>query len=102
MEAQCKKARSSVRAYHGDDDYDKALDHLSYFAGDRKELEAYLNYLQLRCRNLIGRDSHWRAVERLAEALLKRKAISGPTADRIIKNAVAEQFGTIAVSGTSP
>jgi hypothetical protein len=65
-------------------DGDVAIDLAYPITGGPEELSAYLDWLYFRTRNLLRVHHHWRAVERLAAALLERKKLSGREARRVI------------------
>ena len=68
-------------------DYHHAVDLLSYLCGGR-ELQAYVNLLSVRTEAMfVNVDVHWRAVEQLAEVLLREKTIGGRRARAIIQEA---------------
>ncbi len=77
----------SVRHYHGESDRAGAINILSYFTAEQRELEAWLKLLQIRTENLLSNPDIWRAVERLATALIERWTIPGGEATEIINRA---------------
>jgi hypothetical protein len=86
--AQRRFAPGSVRHYHAESDRIKAIDALSYFAADQRELEAWLKLLYIRTENMFANPNIWRATEVLATALMQRQTIGGKEAKEIIYEAV--------------
>jgi len=74
-----------VRHYHAESDRHSAIEVLSYVAGSPMEFEAWLKLLYIRTENLLSSPGTWRAVERLAAALVQRRAIPGKEAREIIE-----------------
>jgi hypothetical protein len=77
LEAQRRYRPSSVRNYHGSDDYQNAASIIEYFCGSPEELEPYLRLLHVRAKTLIQSPAIWESIERVAAALLERNRLSG-------------------------
>jgi hypothetical protein len=90
--AQRRHDPRSVRRYHAKSDRRAAISLLTYFATERKELEAWFNLLHIRTENLLSNPDIWRAVERLAVALIERRTILGKDATEIIILGFGEQL----------
>ena len=85
--AQRRYSPRSVRSYHSKSDREKAIDTLSYFVADSRELEAWLKLLHIRTENMFSNPDVWRAVERLAAELMQRGTICRKEATEIIRHA---------------
>jgi len=84
-EAQRRHKPSSVRRWHAKSDYCQAVNVLSNFAPDPRELQAYIRLLGIRVQLLFDAPKRWGCVEALATALLDRKSLSGQKAIDIIQ-----------------
>jgi hypothetical protein len=84
LEAQKKYSASSVRNYHAAADYSGALDLMSYFAPETKELQAYIRLLQLRARSLVEFPPHWAAIQAVASALMEKHTLSASEVTTVI------------------
>jgi hypothetical protein len=89
--AQRHYCPQSVRRYHTDSDHHNAIGVLINLAAGR-ELEAWLKLLYIRTENMLANQDVWRAVQRLAEALVQRKTIRGKEATEIIRAGFEERL----------
>jgi len=89
--AQRRYCPQSVRKYHAENDRHDAIDVMIHLA-EGKELEAWLRLLYIRTENMLANPDVWRAVQRLAEALVERKTISGKEATEIIRAGFFERL----------
>lgn len=69
----------------GRGDFDKAVDLVSFLAGDPDICGSYVELLRMRAVKLIR--SHWPAVEAVAQALLRERRLSGQAARAIALDA---------------
>lgn len=76
LEAQRKYRSRSVRNYHASQDYENAVDIISYICGSPEELEPYLRLLQARAKAILHLPMIWESIERVASALLEHKQLS--------------------------
>jgi hypothetical protein len=78
----------SFRRYHDDDDraYSEGL--AMRVTGSAKETEAYLEWLRIRTENMIRNPLHWRAVQTLADELIRRETLSGPQTKEVLLRAL--------------
>jgi len=83
--AQRRYSPRGMRSYHSESDQEKAIDTLSYFAADARELEAWLKLLHIRTENMFSNPDVWRAVVRLVGELTRRGTICGREATEIIR-----------------
>jgi hypothetical protein len=74
--AQRRFRASSVRRWHGSGDRRRALDLLSYFAPEKRELKAYCRWLQIRAENLIASHLVWADCCAVADALVERRHLT--------------------------
>jgi hypothetical protein len=88
--AQRRYKPRSMRSHHGHSDRDHAADLLSYFATSQEELQVWLKLLTIRTENMFAPARVWRAVEKLAAALMVKRAISGKEATEIISSALRD------------
>ena len=65
----------------------KVMDLSEYVCRSRRECEAYINWLFIRCESMLRSPANWHAVETLAEELLAKETISYRKAVEIIKAA---------------
>ncbi|MGP8173545.1 MAG: hypothetical protein ACLP7O_03240 [Terracidiphilus sp.] len=82
--AQQRYNPRSVKHYHGASDYSAAIDILTYFTYNQRELEAWLKSLHIRTEDMLFNPNAWRAVERLAAELMHTRTIRGKEATEII------------------
>jgi hypothetical protein len=75
--------RSRTNGPGGDEQ--ATLDTLLHLAGSDREIEAWYKLLNIRVEQMISDPLVWRAVERLAEALIQREKLSGREATEIIR-----------------
>lgn len=75
--AQRRFNRKGVRHYHGEDDRRLAIYLLERLVGSSEELEAYLNLIQIRVRNFVGNHVNWFFIDRVAQALIERRTLTG-------------------------
>jgi hypothetical protein len=71
--AQKRYRRTSWRRWHGGADHAVAADLALRVCGSGEIASAFLKWLDLRAKALV--EEHWPAIERLANALLKRGAL---------------------------
>ena len=83
--AQRKFSLVGFRRAHAEDDWQQAVDLLSYFVVSHEELEAYFRLLEIQTRNLLDLDFVWKSIANLATVLLERQTLSGAEANRIIQ-----------------
>lgn len=69
-------------------DNHQAIDSAEAIVSSHDELEAYINWLWLRTRNLLSLPVYWAAVQALAEELIICKEIKTRKARRIIAGAI--------------
>jgi len=74
----------TCRSLHGQEDFKEVLLYVGHLIREN-ETELFLKWMQVRTENHL-RD-HWKAVEVLAEELIRRREISGEEAERIIQDA---------------
>jgi hypothetical protein len=67
-------------------------DLLTRFTYDQKEIDAWVKLLRIRTQNLLSNPDVWRAVERLAAALIERRTIPGPEATEIMREGFYERL----------
>lgn len=70
--AQRRYSPQSVRKHHAESDRHEAVGVMIHLA-EGKELEAWLKLLYIRTENMLANPDVWRAVQRLAEHLLKKR-----------------------------
>lgn len=58
-------------------DFSTAVSLAARLMGDNEEIEAYLNWMRIRARNMLRNPRNWRLVEALATALLAEKPANG-------------------------
>ncbi|MEE9598126.1 MAG: hypothetical protein V3V96_15250, partial [Acidiferrobacterales bacterium] len=87
--AQRKFSLVGFRRAHAEDDWQQAVDLLSYFVVSHEELEAYFRLLEIQTRNLLGLDFIWKSITNLATVLLGCQTLSGAEANRIIQAPMA-------------
>jgi hypothetical protein len=85
-EAQRKFRPKSIRSYMARFDYSAAAEFLVSLYPDPKERNAASRYLVLRTRNLISGATHWRMIQDLAAALLKRRTLTGDEVSAIFES----------------
>ena len=85
MVAQRRHRPASVRSWHGSSDFQSAVNLLSPFTGNNREIEAYLRLLRIRAELTLERPGSWECVDALAAALLSRKFLSATEAVEIIQ-----------------
>jgi hypothetical protein len=73
------------RRAHAEDDWQQAVDLLSYFVVNHEELEAYFRLLEIQTRNLLDLDFIWKSITNLATVLQECQTLSGAEANRIIQ-----------------
>lgn len=83
--AQRKFSLVGFRRTHAEDDWQQAVDLLSYFVVTHEELEAYFRLLEIQTRNLLGLDFIWNSITNLATVLLQCQTLSGAEANHIIQ-----------------
>ncbi|MFQ5759553.1 MAG: hypothetical protein ACE5HM_01120 [Acidiferrobacterales bacterium] len=83
--AQRKFSLVGFRRAHAEDDWQQAVDLLSYFVVTHEELEAYFRLLEVQTRNLLDLDFIWKSITNLATVLLEYQTLSGAEANRIIQ-----------------
>ena len=72
-------------------DTSSVSDRITYIAAyDERVIDAYLKWLWQRTRVMLNWGPHWAGVKAVAEALLKRRHISGRLARTIIRNAIRQ------------
>jgi hypothetical protein len=57
-------------------------------SGSDEEASAWINWLFIRTRNMLGLPFVWAAVETLGRELMVRETITGPAARKTIRNAM--------------
>jgi hypothetical protein len=70
-------------------DLTQALDAAQYVCGSAEETEAYLNWLWVKARDLVGSPNNWPVVEALAAALLAKRTVSSARAHAIRRSVMA-------------
>lgn len=83
--AQRKFSLVGFRRTHAEDDWQQAVDLLSYFVVCHEELEAYFRLLEVQTRNLLELDFIWQSISNLATVLLEHQTLSGAEINRIIQ-----------------
>jgi hypothetical protein len=83
--AQRKFSLVGFRRAHAEDDWQQAVDLLSYFVVSHEELEAYFRLLEIQTRNLLDLDFIWKSITNLATVLLECRTLSGAEVNRIIQ-----------------
>ncbi|HEV2057553.1 MAG TPA: hypothetical protein VGV06_20665, partial [Methylomirabilota bacterium] len=84
LAAQRRFDAESVKDWHGEYDYQKAADLVSYFTENDRELEAYLNLLLVQAEGIFDRPFVWDQVTAVAEALLAKKTLKSLELRRIM------------------
>ena len=74
--AQAHYRRSSWRTHHGSQDRQQAIALVSRIVSSKDELEAYLQLLLIRARNMVTSAAVWSQIVAVAEALLSRKTLT--------------------------
>lgn len=69
-----------------------AIDYASRRCNSTEESEAYLNWLQIRTKNLVNHPVRWFQIQRLAEAMLDRQELSFDEALKIYRDAATEDL----------
>jgi hypothetical protein len=92
--AQRRFRASSVRTWHAATDRKNAVDLLSYFVPEKRELEAYCQWPQSRAENLIKRPEVWAQIHAVADALVERKHLRPLEVRTIYKQAFQSAFET--------
>jgi hypothetical protein len=82
VEAQRLYDPRGVRNYHGHSDYSNAITLLGYLVESDEELKLYFRLLKIRARQYLQR--FWIDVEALADALLKKKHLTGQEVRAIV------------------
>ena len=82
--------RRPARYSHSQDD-DNAVSYAEKTCGSAEECSAWLNLLFIQTRNLLELPHIWRAVEALADELMKLETISEPAAKVIIRAAIVQE-----------
>lgn len=72
-------------------EHDNTRELASSICESDEEKFAYLAWLEIRARNLVTEPKNWRAVQRLAAALIERKEMGESDARKLIKGASAKQ-----------
>jgi hypothetical protein len=90
--AQRRYNPRSVRGNPASSDFHAAVNILSCVSGGTKEIEAWLKLLHIRTENMLANPDIWRAVERLAAALMERRTIPGKEATEIIREGYSERL----------
>lgn len=90
--AQRRYNPRSVRGNPASSDHQAAIDTLSHFAAEQREVEAWLKLLHIRTGNMLANPDIWRAVERLASALMERRTIPGKEVTEIIREGFDERL----------
>lgn len=78
----------TCRNYHGSEDYKQAISLAGHILTGENEMEPFLKWMEVRTENLLR--NKWKAVELLAEELLRRREIKGDEAHEIIMAAPFE------------
>lgn len=86
--AQRKFSLVGFRRAHAEDDWQQAVDLLSYFVVTHEELEAYFRLLEIQTRNLLNLDFVWKSIANLAAVLLECRTLSGAEINRIIQESM--------------
>jgi hypothetical protein len=89
--AQRRYCPQSVRRHHAEGDRRDAIGVMIHLA-EGKELEAWIKLLYLRTENMLANPDVWRAVQRLADALVEKKTIRGKEATEIIRAGFLERL----------
>ncbi len=87
--AQRKFSLVGFRRAHAEDDWQQAVDLLSYFVVSHEELETYFRLLQIQTGNLLDLDFIWKSITNLTTVLLEYQTLSGAEANRIIQEPMA-------------
>ncbi len=82
--AQKKFSPRGWRTYHGQEDFHKTSDILSYFVDDERELNAYFRWLQVRAENLVRNRSNWACIGEIAKKLLVSRTLKGEEIEKLI------------------
>ncbi len=73
-------------------DRDNAFQLASYATGSEEERDAYLKLMWIRARQRLRKPSNWRAVEALANALLRDRRVGYRRAREIIREAIRGEW----------
>ena len=86
--AQRRYSRSSVRHIHGSADRESAANLLGEMVGSEEELDAYLNLLNIRVRNMVSSEAVWIRIQAVAEELMIRRSLSGSSVRKVASGAI--------------
>ena len=86
-EAQRKFNRRSVRIYHGQDDFRAAVSLMGCFF-ESPVLDACLDFLRVRVKDMFENPRTWRCVEAAAAALIEKKTLSNTQVMDVIERAM--------------
>jgi hypothetical protein len=75
LEGQRRYRASSVRNWHAHTDYTHAVNLLSHFAADEREIELWIRLLLFRTRKIV--ECRWEFIEGLAQVLLDKRSLKG-------------------------
>ncbi len=79
----------TIKSWHGENDLHRAVNLLSYFTGDGRHLNAYLQLLQIEAEGIFDRPGVWIQVEAVAKALLREKTIGPKRLAQIMRESFA-------------
>jgi ATP-dependent Zn protease len=82
--AQRKHQPRSWRTWHGQTDFETAVDLAGRVSGSDAEADAFLKWLNERAVALVN--FHWESVERVATALLARRTLNAAEIKHIVRN----------------
>jgi|APFre7841882630_1041343.scaffolds.fasta_scaffold10852_4 hypothetical protein len=85
--AQRRFSSRSIRRFHEQEDYEKAVDLVEYFVGSDEELEAYIHLLEVQAKSFLNRPGVWDQITAPATALLKETTLTSGRVRRIVRAA---------------
>lgn len=74
--AQRKHNAKGYRKYHGEGDYDTALDLLWRMSGSGEAVAVYLKLMEIRARDMVAGPLVWAGIEGIAKAALVHRKLS--------------------------
>lgn len=96
--AEAKHLGRNPRGWSKLTDVDCVMDLAMAMNGSMKTTEAYLNWLYLAAKELFNDEDTWKAVEAIAQELLKKKTLSGKGAYAIWRDAYLKNIEVISKS----
>ncbi len=82
--AQRRSSPPSIRHYHGEDDFKKAIDLVTHFTESEEECSAYIRLLEVQTQCFLNRPGVWDQITALATALLVETTITSQRTRSIV------------------